>query len=404
VDAGGARPPGLGTVVAEGRDMRQTRTTAGIALGTAIAFATTGCGRQWPSTYHASADPTFARRGVAVSTVDILPIDLDVWADDTRAPEGPQVRADATSTALGAIAASLAGAGYRVQSSIDWYGKYSGPGGTQEAMTAEDVLATAGSLAAYGAAASRSTGLPLPYLPVRLGEKTGADATLYVGGWSYLGEKGGDGDELATALLIAVGIIAVVAVVAVIADGKGGKSGKGVGRRHGGPSEPGSSEPRWSRGGGGRPRGHGGGGSLPGRALGAIGRATVATSRVALRTLATTTRVAVEVGADATRVMADATFRGAYADPYGPRTHIQIVVPPSCEDDPGVVGCPTTVAQWNAPPSKGKSKIYLEMTLVDNRTGHVLWHGRQKFPADAAKPGDVQRAIRGLMSTLPKAP
>ena len=62
-------------------------------------------------------------------------------------------------------------------------------------------------------------------------------------------------------------------------------------------------------------------------------------------------------------------------------------------------------AMWRAqPPSPDldkHSQLYLEMTLVDNRTGLVLWHTHQVFPANAAKPGDPERAARVLLSSLP---
>ena len=45
----------------------------------------------------------------------------------------------------------------------------------------------------------------------------------------------------------------------------------------------------------------------------------------------------------------------------------------------------------------------LDMTLVDNRDGRVLWHVAQRFPASAASPADVTRAAQALLSTLPAA-
>jgi hypothetical protein len=46
--------------------------------------------------------------------------------------------------------------------------------------------------------------------------------------------------------------------------------------------------------------------------------------------------------------------------------------------------------------------MYLEMTLVDNRTGAVLWHAQERFPANAARPADVGRVTRSLLATLPR--
>jgi hypothetical protein len=54
-------------------------------------------------------------------------------------------------------------------------------------------------------------------------------------------------------------------------------------------------------------------------------------------------------------------------------------------------------------PRRGRSALYLEMTMVDNRDGHVLWHVAQRFPASGGSQADVTRAAEALLSTLPKA-
>jgi hypothetical protein len=45
--------------------------------------------------------------------------------------------------------------------------------------------------------------------------------------------------------------------------------------------------------------------------------------------------------------------------------------------------------------------MYLEMTLVDNRTGLTLWHAHQAFPAGADHPQDVTRVANMLLATMP---
>jgi hypothetical protein len=45
--------------------------------------------------------------------------------------------------------------------------------------------------------------------------------------------------------------------------------------------------------------------------------------------------------------------------------------------------------------------MYLEMTLVDNRTGLALWHARQAFPASADDAAETVRAARTMLSLLP---
>src|SRR5262245_18686215 len=53
------------------------------------------------------------------------------------------------------------------------------------------------------------------------------------------------------------------------------------------------------------------------------------------------------------------------------------------------------------PPHGGPSKMMLEMTLVDNRNGRVLWHARQQFRADPANNGDVTEAVLRMLRTMP---
>jgi hypothetical protein len=52
-------------------------------------------------------------------------------------------------------------------------------------------------------------------------------------------------------------------------------------------------------------------------------------------------------------------------------------------------------------PKKGRSQTYIEMTLVDNRTGRTLWHARQTFPGNAARPRHVAEMVHRMMATLP---
>jgi hypothetical protein len=52
-------------------------------------------------------------------------------------------------------------------------------------------------------------------------------------------------------------------------------------------------------------------------------------------------------------------------------------------------------------PRSGGSRTYLEMTLVDNRTGRVLWHARQVFKANPGHPGDAHQVMKRMLDTLP---
>jgi hypothetical protein len=53
-------------------------------------------------------------------------------------------------------------------------------------------------------------------------------------------------------------------------------------------------------------------------------------------------------------------------------------------------------------PSEGPSVMVLEMTLVENRRGIVLWHARDEFPASPARPDDVKRVVSRMMAGLPE--
>jgi hypothetical protein len=140
---------------------------------------------------------------------------------------------------------------------------------------------------------------------------TGADATLYIGGWGYVANhRESTADKVARGIAYALVIVAVIAVVAAIADS---------GHHHSG---------------------------------------VAAVSRSIAEPLAET---ALEAAIDA---------------------H------PSWSTDPDL-------------PHDGDSRMYLEMTLVDNHTGNALWHAHQQFPANPAAPEDVDRAANALLATLP---
>ena len=70
----------------------------------------------------------------------------------------------------------------------------------------------------------------------------------------------------------------------------------------------------------------------------------------------------------------------------------------------GRIGLEMDHPDWQSTPNlphTGNPQMYLEMTLVDNHNGLVLWHAHQVFPANAASPGDLTRAARTMLASLP---
>ena len=57
---------------------------------------------------------------------------------------------------------------------------------------------------------------------------------------------------------------------------------------------------------------------------------------------------------------------------------------------------------WSGDVPQGEDpEMYVEMTLVDNSTGLVVWHAHQKLPASAASKDDLARVARTLLASLP---
>jgi hypothetical protein len=319
-----------------------------VASATATAFLATACAaeRPWPQHPVAISDRALALG--ATGTIDILPLDLQLWAEPGYEVDLARVR-DGTEVNLMSVALdALARRNYTVGATIDWNGDF--PGGN--ALSRDALLATISSLSRYGATANEHPGqLPVPFLPARLGGATGADATLYVGGWGYVAKhRDTTGEQVAQGIAIALLIITVVAIIAVLASKKSSR-----GHSHGGGSS------------GGRGTVAGGHGSRGG----GFGRGAFSASR----------------GAEHVR-----HFRRSatgVVDAFG-RAAIDIAV-----------STPDWGVNPTLPHDGGQSQLYLEMTLVDNRTGLALWHAHQTFPGSAASADDVARAARTMMSQLP---
>lgn len=321
-----------------------------------------GCGASWPRA-QAVGDAEFLARPSAVGAVDRLPVDVQVWGEGGAAADA--IAAPFSQTLAGVVDAALARRGYPVAAAIDWRGGYVAPDGSaRQAMSADGVAHTAYALSGYGAAQAQVVGpaLLVPHLPARLGQATGADATLYVGGWAYAGRpRDSTGEKIVKGVVIGLVVVAAVVVIWALLDGDGGGGGGGGGKA---------------------PSGGGGGGGGVGRALGGAGRALGHAAATGARTVG---RIGAELGR--------ATLRGlgsGRADAWGrSHTHVEIYAGrPDYLQDP-------------ATPRGGPSAIYLEATLVDNRTGRALWHARQRYPADPRRSEDVARAVADLFATLP---
>lgn len=334
-------------------------TRAAIAAASLLLAA---CGPKWP-TVRSMADPSFAAGGpgTAVGTVDILPIDMQVWASP-ESEKSPQELSGALNEMLaGQVTARLAERGYEIGAQMDWDGRYRAPDGAMHNAMAEPELgAVAYALSGYGEAQRKvKDGLLMPYLPARLGQETGSDATLYVGGWAFAGKDKGMSTGAKVALgVFAVAVVAVV-VVAAIAGAKDG--GGGLGNAVGGA---------------------------------ASGVAKVATTgaRVAVHAVKPITRVGMRMTAAMARSGPQMVHMTLDVMEAMARTgtHVEIYA-----------GRPDYYR--SSAPHKGRSAMLLEMTLIDNRSGRVLWHARQRFPASPGKPPEVEKAVKRLLAPLPAA-
>ncbi len=307
-------------------------------------------------------------KSTKIRTIDVMPFDVQLWTY-----QGNRVSAETLGNHFQAAAraASLNGLirrGYDVAARMDWQGSYIGPRGEdRQALTAEELDGTAYSLSSYGHAVGRSNGqLIAPYLPYRLGQETGSDATLYVSGWTYVGKKNNStGKKIVKGVAIGLLIVAAVAIVAVVIASKG-KALKGFGKGAG--------------------RAAAGAGKAMGKAVVTVGRGAGRVTGGLLRGIARSgpkiMRGIMRSGPDMVRI-ADALGRS--------HTHIDLNL-----GRPDYYKRPRT-------PKKGRSQTYLEMTLIDNQTGAVLWHAQQRFPANGAKREQVHKAFNRLMASMPRA-
>ncbi|HET9623440.1 MAG TPA: hypothetical protein VFP84_18835, partial [Kofleriaceae bacterium] len=208
---------------------------------TSSSLVLTGCAssqRAWPARSVAVGDRDLAARG-DITTIDVLPLDLQLWEADGGAVDLDAVREHAESSIMTVALQTLAQRNYAVNNLISWDGEVQD--GSVAALTRRDLQATMQALGRYGASADHFPGqLPVPFLPARLGVTTGSDATLYIGGWGFVGEPeehSSTGAKVAEGIGIAlIAVAAIALIVLVVAGGKGGGQGGGGhgGGGHGG--------------------------------------------------------------------------------------------------------------------------------------------------------------------------
>jgi hypothetical protein len=297
----------------------------------AAAFACTqlaaGCGR-WPSVT-AVGDVGFMQHGRGVGTVELLPVDVGVavYGGSPDTPEQVAGRFDAAVRA--AVGDTLASQGYHLQAAFDWEGA--------PLYTVDELGATARAFAAFGREQAGARALLSPELPARLG-RTGADATLYIGGLAYAGEDHGvSAGDVAKWVFIAIFVIVVIAIAVAATKGHGGGGGGG---KSAGPSVSGGS-------------------AHP------VGALRAAAARGTLRLAPPAHGAAMVHGGGGV----DLRLLDLRGDPI--------------EDD-------------------GPSRLALQMTLVDNQTGATLWHVAQEFEATPADDDQVKEAVRRMLMTLPE--
>ncbi|HRC55704.1 MAG TPA: hypothetical protein PKU97_07260, partial [Kofleriaceae bacterium] len=178
--------------------------------------SSTGCSASWPRVTSVS-DARFGSS--APSSIDLLPVDLEVWVQPGLQEDAEQTRLAAENRVIGAAAEVLYRHGHQVGAILGWQGSYVGAGGQEvTVMEPATLLATVDSLASYGTAmALTPSEMPVPYLPARLGERTGSEATLYIGGWGFVGRKrDSTGEAVLKAVVVGIVLIGVVAIVAAI--------------------------------------------------------------------------------------------------------------------------------------------------------------------------------------------
>jgi hypothetical protein len=178
-----------------------------------VAVWALGAAACWPPpTTH--VDPEFARGATPVRTIDVLPIDVEVFSDPADGDRWATLPAAAVQVIERSVASRLDDAGFAIASMQTWDG---GQASDLPPRTGEEVQAICDSLAAYARDGHSASTRPRDLELARpLAETSAADATLYVGGWISTGPHVGWADIVINAL----DATATIATIATIAAGE----------------------------------------------------------------------------------------------------------------------------------------------------------------------------------------
>gem|GEM_PF-2305066 len=384
----------------------------------ALASLAAGCGPTWPkvrAVYH----PEFLGNPARVQSVDVLPADIAVAVDEDMKLDTFRVAETINNTALREVVYEVHKRGYDVRQ-LDWRGNYRNQGTAHQAMSADDLVSTTAALQRYGdnqlegIAAGKPRTLKTR-LPVKLGEATGSDATLYVGGRAFVGTPPSHGDGAAIAIVAIFAILAVGAVALAASDDGGSSSSSGRKKRSKSKSKSKSGTKR-ARGTSGRSRR--GGAST----VGSVFRPT--RDHRARRSGAPSSsrggrggrvaRVARGTRDHRSRSTATSpsgsTSRGSTGRPAGRNTGRRVATyEPAIDVRVNVDLAPADTAR---PATRERRPIEaekfawieLELVLVSNETGHVQWHARQRFDIAPQNAAHLRQAVRTMLDTLPRRP
>src|SRR5512135_3702279 len=101
-----------------------------------------GCGASWPNKAAALAKPEVHR----IETIDVLPIDLEVWTENGYPNRPEEVRDSASNDLMTSALDAVEKRSYVIDGLIDWNGAIDGRG---QVMQPTDVDSTIATLARY---------------------------------------------------------------------------------------------------------------------------------------------------------------------------------------------------------------------------------------------------------------